>query len=178
MALVTSRYARAFADVVFDVKLDAQQALRELRNVEEVQASSVDLRRVWDNPSIPAEQKRHLLDAIAGKLGLQKPVRNFIAVLIDHQRIGMLSEITNQFEREVNDRMGLAEADVTSARELSEQERRELEAQLIALTGKRVVARYATDGNLLGGAMVRIGSTIYDGSVLGQLQRIREQLSS
>jgi F-type H+-transporting ATPase subunit delta len=90
----------------------------------------------------------------------------------------MLAEITAQFEREMNDRLGLAEADVTSARELSEQERREMETQLITLTGKRVIARYATDSKLLGGAVVRIGSTIYDGSVLGQLHKIREQLSS
>jgi len=178
MAAVTSRYARAFADVVFDRKLDSNQALRELRVVLELQESSVELQRVWANPAIPAEQKRALLDAISSRLGLQKPVRNFLAVLIDHHRITMLAEITRQFERELNDRMGLTEAEITSARELSEGERRELEMRITAITGKRVLAKYATDIKLLGGAMVRIGSTIYDGSVRGQLQRIREQLSS
>jgi F-type H+-transporting ATPase subunit delta len=65
-----------------------------------------------------------------------------------------------------------------TARDLGETERRALESQVGKLTGKKVRAQYARDASLLGGAVVRVGSTIYDGSVLGQLNRIKEAISS
>jgi len=74
--------------------------------------------------------------------------------------------------------MGFAEAQISSARELSEAEKRALEVEIEKTTGKKVRARYALDPSLLGGAMVRVGSTIYDGSVKGQLEKIREAMSS
>ncbi len=178
MAVVTSRYARALADVVADKKLDYTQTLQQVRSVVELTNSSAELRHVWENPAIPAEQKRNLLDAFAGRLGLSKPVRNFMAVLIDHHRVHQLAEIAKLFESEMNDRMGMAEAEVTSARELTAAERAEMEAKISTMTGKRVQAKYTTDTNLLGGAVVKLGSTIYDGSVRGQLQKIKEALSS
>jgi F-type H+-transporting ATPase subunit delta len=178
MAVITSRYARAFADVVFGSKLDAPAMVQQLQSVVALVNDSVELQRVWGNPTIPADQKRNLLDAIAVRMGLQKQVRNFLAVLIDHHRITMLADVARQFEHELNDRMGFAEAKVTSARELSPEERQELELQITNMTGKRVLAVYNTNRALLGGAVVRIGSTIYDGSVRGQLEKIKEQLSS
>lgn len=178
MAVVSSRYARAFADVVFERRLDALVVLQELQSVEAMVNSSEQLRRVWDAPSIPASQKRALLDQIAEKSNLSKPLRNLVALLIDHHRIHQLGEISRLFEAEVNERLGLAEAQVVSAREMSEQQRKELETQITRFTGKRVRAKYETDSKLLGGAIVRMGSTIYDGSVRGQLQKIKEQLSS
>ncbi len=178
MALVTSRYARAFADVVVDLKLDVTKVREELRSVVATIEESEPLRRVWDSPAIPHEQKLDVLNAIATQMGLVSAVRNFVAVLIDHGRIAMLPQIARQFETELNQRLGLAEAHVVSLRELGPAERSALEAQLVALTGKRVQAKYQTDQKILGGAVVRIGSTIYDGSVRGQLQKLKEQLSA
>ncbi len=178
MAAVASRYARAFADVVFDRKLEMVSVLRQLRTLEEILDSSEELRRVWENPAIPAEQKRGLLDAIVAREGIGKMVRNFAAVLIDHHRILQLAEITRQVETELNQRLGLAEADVISARELSEEERRQLESRIELLTGRKVRANYATDRGILGGAIVKLGSTIYDGSVRGQLERMKGQLAA
>ena len=83
-----------------------------------------------------------------------------------------------QFEQELNERMGFAEADITSAKNLNPEARHDLESQVEKLTGKKVRARYQLDASLLGGAVVRIGSTIYDGSVKGQLERIHQQLVS
>jgi len=139
---------------------------------------SDDLRRVWESPAIPADQKHTLLDAIAQSEGISKPVRNLVAVIIDHQRISFLERIIRQLEKELDERMGFAEAEVVSARDLGEAEKRALESQVGKLTGKKVRAQYARDTSLLGGAVVRIGSTIYDGSVLGQLNRIKEAISS
>ncbi|MFZ0808642.1 MAG: ATP synthase F1 subunit delta, partial [Candidatus Sulfotelmatobacter sp.] len=83
-----------------------------------------------------------------------------------------------QLEMELNDRMGFAEAQISSARDLSDAEKRTLEGQIEKATGKKVRAQYGLDPSLLGGAIVRVGSTIYDGSVKGQLERIKEAISS
>ena len=178
MSSVASTYARAFADVVFSAHLDANRAVAGLREIARLLAESADLRRVWENPAVPADQKRRLLDAIVQREGIDKPVRNLVAVLIDHRRVQFLQRIIEQLEKELDARMGFAEAQISSARELSEAERRALEVEIEKTTGKKVRARYALDPSLLGGAMVRVGSTIYDGSVKGQLEKIREAMSS
>jgi F-type H+-transporting ATPase subunit delta len=178
MTSVTSTYARAFADVVFGRRLDPAKTLQEAQSLAQLVASSRQLREVWEAPSIPAEQKRALLDAIVARAELSRSLRNFVAVLIDHRRIKFLDPITREFERELNRRMGFVEAQIVSARELGPPERSALEAQVAKLTGQKVRARYAQDGSILGGAIVKIGSTIYDGSVKGQLERIREAISS
>ncbi len=178
MSAVTSRYARAFADVVIERGLDPTRILQELETIDAIARDSLELRRVWESPAIAADQKRRLLDAIVARQGISRLVRNFIAVLIDHRRIIMLEQVLKDFQRELDDRLGFAEAEIASVRDLSDSERRALEAQVESLTGKKVRARYSRDASLLGGAVVKVGSTIYDGSVAGQLQRIREQLSS
>jgi len=178
MASVMNTYARAFADVVFDQRIDPAKALSEVQAIAQLVAASKPLREVWQAPSIPAEQKRGLLDAIVARERISRPVRNFIAVVIDHRRIKFLQSIVQQLERELNQRMGFTEAQIISARELSETERRSLETQVEKVTSRKVRARYAQDRSLLGGAVVRVGSTIYDGSVRGRLERIRQAISS
>jgi F-type H+-transporting ATPase subunit delta len=178
MASVAGTYARAFADVVVDSHLDVDRSIAELRMIASLLAESSDLRRVWENPAIPAEQKRHVLDVIAERDGISKQVRNLVAVLIDHRRTHFLEPIIRQLEKELDARLGFAEAEITSARALGDAERREFESQVAKLTGKKVRARYGQDASLLGGAMVRVGSTIYDGSVKGQLERLKEAISS
>jgi len=176
VASVVGTYARAFADVVVGRHADPARMLAELHSMKSLLAESDQLRRVMENPSIPGEQKRAVLDAVIQRIGASRPVRNFIAVLTDHRRLPLFSEIVKQVEQELNDRLGFADAQVTSARQLGDQEKQILEAEIAKLTGKRVRARYQQDPSLLGGAVVQVGSTIYDGSVNGQLERIREQL--
>ena len=178
MAAVASRYARAMVDVVLDDKIDPTIAIQQVNDMATAVAESNQLRKVWESPAVPAEQKRALLDAIVARAGTIRPIRNFFAILIDHGRIPMVAEIARQFETELNTQLGFVEADVTSSRQLSDVEKRDLEAQVASITGKKVRAKYDTNPELLGGALVRVGSTIYDGSVRGQLQRLKEQLAS
>jgi F-type H+-transporting ATPase subunit delta len=178
MATVINTYARAFADVVFDSHLDAGKTLQETQSLAALVASSKELREVWHSPAISPEQKRTVLDAIVARMGISHSVRNFVAVLIDHRRIQFLVPIVKEFELELDRRMGFTEAEITSARNLSDIERQSLEGEVGKLTGKKVRAHYSQDKSILGGAVVRLGSTIYDGSVKGQLDRIREQLTN
>ncbi len=177
MASVANTYARAFADVVLGDRLDPARSIADLRAIATLLAESLELRRVWENPAVPAEQKRRLLDVIAQRDGLPKQVRNLVAVLIDHRRTHFLAPIIDQLEKELDARLGFAEAEITSARPLGDNEKLEFETQVGKLTGKKVRARYAEDASILGGAVVRVGSTLYDGSVKGQLQRIRQEIS-
>jgi F-type H+-transporting ATPase subunit delta len=178
MASVVGTYARAFADVAMTPKnqLDPGRALEELHSIETLLKESGQLHRVLENPSIPGDRKRAVLDAVTARLGATRQVRNLIAVLIDHRRLPLFSEILKQLEEELNDRQGFAEAQVSTARQLSDPEKQMLEAEITKMTGKKVRAKYEQDASLLGGAVVQVGSTIYDGSVKGQIEKIREQL--
>jgi F-type H+-transporting ATPase subunit delta len=177
MASVTNTYARALADVVFERRLDAAKVQQEAESLAGLVTGNKELREVWEAPSIPAEQKRKLLDAIVAKEKISREVRNFVAILIDKRRIAALDGIVRQLRHELNHRLGFTEAEITSARDLTAAERTGLEAQVEKLTGKKVRARYSQDSAILGGAVVKIGSTIYDGSVKGSLERIREQMA-
>ena len=176
MAAIASRYARALVDVVMAQKIDPAAAVQQVNSIVGAVQESADLRKVWEAPDIPAALKRNLLDAIGKQVGLSRTVRNFFAVLIDHQRIAMVEQIARQFEIELDTELGFAEAQITSARQLNDGEKRELESRVAALTGKKVRARYAANPELLGGVMVQVGSTIYDGTVRGQLEKLRLQL--
>ena len=178
MAAVTSLYARAFADVVLSHKLDAAKAVADLQQVSDLINSNPELRTVWESPSVPSPQKLKLLDAIAAQAEISKQARNFIGVLIEKHRLRQLHDMVEQIKIELNQRVGIADAEVTSARDLGSDERSALEAQLAKATGKTVRAHYSRDATLLGGAVIKVGSTIYDGSVRGQLQVIKEQIAA
>jgi F-type H+-transporting ATPase subunit delta len=177
MSVVAIRYARAFAEVVTDRKIAPDQAVEELNTIAHLVKTSSELRNVLQNPSVAQQQKLNLLDAIVKKTGGSKSLRNFIAVLIDQHRIGQIEEIAQQFRKELDDRLGIADARVSSARELSSAERKSLEEQMASITGKEIRASYQEDESLLGGAVVRIGSTIYDGSVRGRLRKMKERIA-
>jgi F-type H+-transporting ATPase subunit delta len=178
MAAVLGRYARAYAEVTVTHKLNSEKTVAEFQQMADVVNSSRELRNVLQNPAVSREQKLKLLDSIIQHIGASKMLRNFLAVLIDHRRIGNIGDLLEQFKRELDRRMGIADAKVSSVRELSSAEKKSLEQQLALLTGKVVRATYSKDAALLGGVLVRVGSTIYDGSVHGRLQRMRQELAT
>ena len=177
MAAIASRYARALVEVILEHKIDADIARLQLRAIVDAVRESDDLRRVWESPAVLPEQKRAVLDGIARQIGAVKPIRNFIAVLIDHRRIAMLSDIARQFEAELDAQLGFVEVEISSARVLTPGEKRDLENRVERMTAKKVRARYVSNPELLGGVSVKVGSTIYDGSVRGQLEKMRQELS-
>lgn len=176
MAVFAPRYARAFAAVAASTHMDVAAAEGQLREFAETVAESHNLREVLVNPSIPNEQKLRLLDAIAGRLGMVREVRNFLAVIIEHDRLSALDEILSEYHDLADSASGFAEAEITSAFPLTDEDRSELEAQAAKLAGRAIKATYAQDASLLGGAVVRIGSTVYDGSLRSQLAEMKRRL--
>ena len=173
---VAQRYAAALADVALEQN-SADAFRSELSDFVEAFYASEDLRHFLDNPSIDLKLKHEGVGKIAEAMRLRDGVRNFVLVVVDHQRTSMLREIEGAFRDELNARLGIAEAEVTSARELSEAEKRDLVEALSRRTGKKISANFHEDKSLLGGAVVRVGSTVYDGSVKEQLARLQERLA-
>ena len=175
MSAVVQRYAAALADVAAERKI-GDVVRRDLDAFAETFSSVADLRNALESPALNAEVKRRVIEDVTAAMKLDSAVRNFIFLLVDHRRTELLPEIQQAFREELNARLGIVEAEVTSARELSEGEKKELTSVLEQRTGKKIEAQFQEDGALLGGAIVRLGSTIYDGSVREQLNRLREQL--
>ena len=178
MAAIAAPYARAFADVVFEAHLNAGDVQKQLDDFNAAWHESSDLREVFLDPSFAADQKVGILDKLNTRLGMQVQVRNFIAVLIQHDRLNLLDEVLAEYRRVVNQRLGISEVQVTTARPLADDERNSIEQKVAQLTGTQVQATYHEDKALLGGVVVRVGSTVYDGSVKGKLDRLKEQLAS
>jgi F-type H+-transporting ATPase subunit delta len=180
LSAVAKRYADALADVVTqgESKLRADQAAEELRAFENALQISPDLREILSTPAAPPSRKKAVVGRIADVLQLSRPIRNFLFVLIDHRRITLLADIIPTFELVVDERLGFARADVTAAMEFSERQRASLATELEQLTGKRIRMRFAIDSGLIGGVVARIGSTVYDGSVRGQLESLERLLGA
>jgi F-type H+-transporting ATPase subunit delta len=170
------RYARAFAEVAESANLDASAAQQQLQDFAETLAGSNELRQYLDNPSVEMVQKLKVLDAIAVRIKMFPQVRNFLAVVMEHHRLVELAEILTEYGEVIDSHAGAVEARITSARPLNDEDRAQMELQIAKLAGARVRASYAEDASLLGGAVVEIGSTIYDGSVRAQLQQLKHKL--
>jgi F-type H+-transporting ATPase subunit delta len=177
LSAVAERYAAALADVAVERK-NSETIKGNLAAFVEAFLSIADLRNALESPALNAEVKRKVITEVAGKMGLDVAVRNFIYLVVDHRRTEILPEMEQAFLSELNERLGIVDAEVTSAHELNDEEKRQLSAVLERRTGKKVQPRFQIDGALLGGAVVRLGSTIYDGSVRDQLKRLREQLET
>ena len=176
MAAFASRYARAFLDVVTSARLDTAAIHGQLADFEATWDSSREMQLFFENPAIPAVQKVAFLDKLNARLGLQKELRNLLAVLINHDRIGQLHEVAKAYRAQLQEQLGIRPAEITTARNLTEEERKALVDGAGKLAGGRVEASFKVDGSILGGAVVRIGSTVYDGSVRGRLERLKETL--
>ena len=176
MAAFVSRYARAFLDVVTSARLDTAAIDKQLADFEATWDGSPELQTFFENPAAAAVQKVAILDKLNAKLGLQRELRNLLAVLINNDRIGHVHEVAAAYRAELRERLGIREAEIVTARELGDDERNTLIAGVGKLAGARIEAIFKLDRSILGGAVVRIGSTIYDGSVRGRLERLREVL--
>ena len=175
-ATLSLRYAHAFADVAEAAKLDSARAQSQLRDFADTLAGSRELRELLDNPSIEQASKLKVLDAIASRLGMYSQVRNFLAVISEHGRLSELNEILDKYREIADAGSGAVEAKIVTARPLNDVDRAQLEAQVARMAGASVRATYTQDPSLLGGAVVEIGSTIYDGSVRAQLQQLKQRL--
>jgi F-type H+-transporting ATPase subunit delta len=171
------QYANALADIAL-AQGAADPAVKQLTAFGAVYSDSAELRNVLANPAVPIQEKHGVIEKISARLGASKIIRNFLFVVADHQRTHILPEIVATFQEVIRQRQGVAEAEVSSAVELSAAQKKEMTQTLTRLTGKKIETKYSLDPALLGGAVVRIGDTVYDGSVRSRLNELRARLAA
>src|ERR1035438_1373468 len=183
LSAVASRYAKAFVDVATGPRSTSNPAgiLAQLRSVAQVIAGSHELRTVLLSPAVAPSRKRDIVQKLLGasQLGtpLDKQTLNFLYVVIDHRRVADFPAIVDAFEVLLDDRLGFVRADVLSAKPLDSAQQARLETEISRMAGKKAKLKFSTDPALIAGVVARIGSTVYDGSVRGQLDRSEEHTS-
>jgi F-type H+-transporting ATPase subunit delta len=180
---LANRYARALVDVVTGPAAAALAATpdrtaAELEDFVRTLRESSELRHVLLSPAVAPEKKRTILSALSARLGLSRATLNFIRVVIDHRRVALLDEMLAAFRAMLDERAGIVRADVLTPRPVDPEQESALAARLGQLTGKKVRLHFSVDPALLGGVIARIGSTIYDGSIRGQLHALQRRLSA
>ena len=143
MSVISLRYAHALASVAAAQKFDSAAALGQVKDFAGTLAGSRELREVLTTPSIQNAQKLKVQDAIAARIGMMPQVRNFVAVVMDHSRLAELNDMVGEFATMSDEQAGLAEAEITSAHVLNDNDKAELEAQVAKLAGGRVRRRIA-----------------------------------
>ena len=178
---VSFRYARALVDVVTTPAGpgagDPRILTSQLQEFEQLYQQNAELKILFTTPAIPLKKKLATLSEIATKMDLQAVTQNFLSVVLEHERFSVLGDIVEAFELLLNERLGIVVAQVSSARSLGDTEKQELEKALCERTGKQVQLSFSLDPELIGGVTAQVGSTIYDGSVRGQLERLRKELA-
>jgi F-type H+-transporting ATPase subunit delta len=176
---VIRRFARPYAKAIMEVAGSAEKAnaLRgELMKFEAALQTSSELREVYANPGIAAETKKAISDRIVSKLKLSELAGRAIDVMVRFNRIHDISAILAALAAYVNESLGVAVAQVRSAKALSPEELTKLADVLGRKIGRKIELDVTTDPKLLGGFIARIGSEVYDASVLGKINKFKEQL--
>lgn len=176
MKSASMQYAKAFADIAI-AQGAPQTSVKQLADFGEAFADSGELRNFLGSPAVDLQAKHRVIEKIAARQGAGRIVRNFVFVILDHHRAHLLPEIIAGVQEVVRQRQGIAEAEISSAVELSSAQKAELAKTLSRLTGKRIEPKYSLDPALLGGAIARVGDTIYDGSLRSRLAEMRTRLA-
>jgi F-type H+-transporting ATPase subunit delta len=175
---VTARYARPYADALLGSvppDFDAAKWTAPLRDVAAAIGGNGMLRAVLANPSVKADAKRAIVESLAGKAGVDELGRRFLRLLLDNRRIVQLPEILDAIGEALDARAGVVPARVTVASDIDPAARERVAAALSRATGKKVRATFTTDPKLLAGFVARVGSTVYDASALGAIDKFKEE---
>ncbi|HEV2388351.1 MAG TPA: ATP synthase F1 subunit delta [Candidatus Acidoferrales bacterium] len=172
---------RAYAEALAEAALATgrpEQVRRDLGDFLTTLAGSADLRNFLTSPAVPGEVKQRAVTQVVERMGASETLRNFLFLILEHRRVVLLGAIAAAFDRELNARLGILEAEISAARELPAEEKQALEDALAQRTGQRIQAKYRVEPGLIGGAVVKIGSTVYDGSVKTELARLRARMAA
>lgn len=173
--LMARRYALALADVV-EKTGEAQTVQTELNQWETMMKDSSDLLALFRNPAIPYEQKSKVIESLIARTSPSNTAANFLRVLLKNQRLSNLSAINRVFADVLGERSNAVSAFITTAHELSAEQKNNLQDSLNNKTGRQVSLQTAVDSEIIGGMITRIGSTVYDSSVKTQLEDLKNQL--
>jgi F-type H+-transporting ATPase subunit delta len=173
-----TRYARALFDVALK-EGDIEQAGRDLAGFAALVAGNAALTRVLSNPVIPAARKRAVVDQLLAKAGSVSPiVVKLLGLLADRDRLGLLPDIAAAYRNRLMEHAKIVRAEVVTAVPIPADRLAALQRGLAGATGRDVHLEARVDPSIIGGAITRIGSTVYDGSVTRQLEKMRDALTA
>ena len=171
------RYARALFDVGLQEGVDLESLQRELSSFSQLMSEHESLQRALVNPAIPASKKRAVVEALLQRSSGSSPqVARLLLLLADRDRLALMPELTTAFEQRLTDHRQVVRAELSTAIELPGDRVAALKNGLVRATGREVLLDTRVDPALVGGAVARIGSTVYDGSVVTQLQKLKQSL--
>jgi len=171
-----ARYARALFSVSVKEQ-DLRRVAADLGGFLDLVEGHEMLKRVLRNPGIPASRKRAIVADILARLGgVTAPVAELLALLAERGRLGLLREVAGLFRARVLDHLDIVEAYVTTAYPLTSGRTAATEHKLVEATGHKVTMTTNVDSEILGGVVVRLGTTVYDASVARQIERMRQVL--
>lgn len=180
MALaIANRYVRALADVLGrpESPLPPETALGQLETFHSLIDGSNELRNVLLSPAVDSTKKREIVREVGRRIGIAEPVRNFLYIVINHKRVELLATMISMLRAWLDNQLGIARIEVTSAESIDATLRQSLLNSFGRVIGRQVRARFHEDPELLGGAVVRYGSTVYDGSLRTQLNALDRVLA-
>ena len=177
--MIVRRFARPYAKVILEVAGSPESANKlrgELLAFGAALQKSSELRELYANPGIDLANKLELTSRLASRMKVGDLAKKVLEVLVRNQRINDLDAILSALQSYVNDMLGVAVAEVRSAKDLTPDEMSQLARVLSGKIGKKVELDVRKDPTLLGGFVARIGSEIYDASVINKIARFRESL--
>ena len=172
-----TRYARALLDVAVKETADLDQVERELASIVDLIAQHKMLSQVLLNPVVPVPRKRAAMDALTARGRLLPMVAKLLGLLAERDRLVLLPELLAAYRDRLLDYRHVVRAEVTTTAPLRDDQVKTIETNLARASGRTVLLSTKVDPSIIGGVVTRIGSTIYDGSVTRQLQRMKEKLS-
>lgn len=173
---ILGRYAKSLAEIVFEENID-EKVTEDLKTYSEIFRAVPDMLEALDSPAVPREVKEKILDELMARYPVSPTTSNFLRILLRNNRIRYFQEILDSFIKAVNEHKGVISAQVTTAVSLSQQEARGIGDKLAEITGKSVNVELQTDASLLGGIVVQIGSTSFDGSIRTKLAGMKRRLA-
>jgi F-type H+-transporting ATPase subunit delta len=177
---LAAHYAEALASAVFapNSGLTPQEASQQLKTSIDLLQESKDLQLVLLSPAVNKTRKQAVVGKLADELGLPRLIKNFLLVVVSHRRTRELPSIQKSFDSIVDERTGWLPADITSAHELSSEQREQIERALATKLGKFIRGHYRVDPAVIGGIRAHVASVEYDATVRGKLESMRSRLVS
>ncbi len=172
---ISKRYAKAFFELAGEEN-KYEVFYEDLNRFSGVLASSSDLKEFFANPVFNHGEKKQIMDYLLGRIELSPLTANFLGLLVDKGRIGLLDEIVASYRDMMDKALQRVQVSVRTAYPLTPEQQASLLAQLEAMTSKKADVAVVEDPSLLAGIVVRVGDTVYDGSIRTQLNNIRNLL--
>ena len=170
------RYARALFDVAVKEKADLEQIERELGEFADLFTTYPQLEKVLLNPAVPVQRKRAAVVELLGRARFAPIVTKLLTLLAERDRLVLVGDVRTAFSERVMDYRNVVRAEVTTAAPIDPKRTEAVRNGLAKLTGRTVNLDARVDPGIIGGIVARIGSTVYDGSVTRQLEKMKERL--